>query len=159
MFPPDLFIEKYDFAPSEAVMVGTQAHTAPAAFGKVMAMTRPRMAVAYHFQNDADTAPRVLSDIRSTYDGPVSLATDFMVWNVTKERIRVRMAVPNHESYPPPIQRKKQAPDAMKAYTWDPFSFSGMEPETAKLINRIVDDFNRKFGTNVEPQLTGKFGK
>ena len=87
-------------------MVGTQAHTTPAAFGKVMAMTKPRMAVAYHFQNDPDTAPRVQHGIRTTYDGPLSLATDFMVWNVTKDKIRVRMAVPNHESFPAPVQRK-----------------------------------------------------
>jgi len=35
--------------------VGTVVHTSPAQFGKVMEMTKPRMAVGYHFSNDFDT--------------------------------------------------------------------------------------------------------
>jgi ribonuclease Z len=155
VLPPQFFVEKYDFTPSEAVFVGTQGHTTPAAFGKVMSMTKPRMAVAYHFQNDHDTAPAVEQAIRTTYDGPLSLATDFMVWNITKDNIRTRMAVPNHESYPPPIQRTKQPPDSMNSYQWDAFSFSGVERETAAVTNKIVDEFNQKYGTNVKPSLTG----
>ena len=34
-----------------------------------------------------------MSDIRQTYDGPLALAVDYMVFNVTKDDIRVRMAV------------------------------------------------------------------
>ena len=34
----------------------------------------------------------VLREVRRTYDGPLALAVDYMVWNVTKEDIRVRMA-------------------------------------------------------------------
>jgi hypothetical protein len=51
------------------------------------------MAVAYHFFNDFDTAPVIEGLIRKTYDGPLSSAVDYMVWNVTKDEIRVRMAV------------------------------------------------------------------
>ena len=91
------------------------------------------MAVAYHFQNDHDTAPVVERAIRTTYDGPLSLAQDFMVWNVTQDEIRTRMAVPNHESYPAPIQRQKQPPDSANAYVWTDFSISGVEPETARV--------------------------
>ena len=159
VLPPELFIAKYDFAPSEAVYVGTQGHTTPSAFGKVMSMTRPRMAVAYHFQNDHDTAPAVEAAIRKTYDGPLSLAQDFMVWNISKDEIRTRMAVPNHEAYPAPIQRQKQPPDSEKAYQWTDFSFSGVEPETAAVVNDVVKDFNDSFGTDVQPFVTGRAAK
>ena len=156
VLPPELFVEKYDFSPSEAVYVGTQGHTTPTAFGKVMSMTQPRMAVAYHFQNDHDTAPVVENAIRKTYAGPLNLAQDFMVWNITEDSIRTRMAVPNHESFPAPIQRQKQPPNSEKAYAWDPFSFTGIEKETAGVVNEVVDEFNAKYGTDIKPWLTGK---
>ncbi|MBW2198351.1 MAG: hypothetical protein JRF58_11010 [Deltaproteobacteria bacterium] len=51
---PDL-VEKMNFPVSRALNVGTQIHTAPPAFGKVMSMVNPRLAIAYHFFNDFDT--------------------------------------------------------------------------------------------------------
>ena len=73
-------------------MVASQAHSSPEQFGKVMSMVKPRIGVGYHFYNDFDTAPEVLERVRRTYDGPLSLALDYMVWNVTKDDIRVRMS-------------------------------------------------------------------
>ena len=57
-----------------------------------MAEIQPRMAVGYHFFNDFDTAPVVQADIRKYYDGPLALAADYMVFNVTADDIRVRRA-------------------------------------------------------------------
>jgi ribonuclease Z len=76
---PDL-VEKMNFPVSRALNVGTKIHTAPPAFGKVMSMVKPRLAIAYHFFNDFDTAPKILEGIKSTYDGPLTLADDMMVW-------------------------------------------------------------------------------
>ena len=89
--PPSVLIEKQRFTPQTALNVGTQVHTSPAQFGKVMAEIRPRMAVGYHFFNDFDTAPTVIADIRKTYGGPLALATDYMVLNVTQDDVRVRI--------------------------------------------------------------------
>ncbi len=86
-------VTKMGFTPETALLVGTQIHTAPEAFGKVMSAIQPRMAVAYHFFKDFDTTGDIFERIRKTYDGPLSLAEDFMVWNVTQDTIRVRMAV------------------------------------------------------------------
>ena len=72
------------WTPIEALRVGTIGHTSPEQFGKVMSIIKPRMALAYHFYNDFDTQPEVMDRLRKTYDGPVSLAVDYMVWNVTK---------------------------------------------------------------------------
>jgi len=99
---PDL-VAKYRLTPEAALQVGTQIHTAPEAFGKVMSMVKPRHAVAYHFFKDTDTTGPVLERIRTTYDGPLSLAEDYMVWNVTKEGIRERMAVVDEHTWNPPL--------------------------------------------------------
>ena len=108
---PDL-VAKYRLTPEAALQVGTQIHTAPEAFGKVMSSIRPRMAVAYHFFKDFDTTGPVLERIRSTYDGPLSLAEDLMVWNVTKDDIRVRMALVEEHVWNPPLADPADPPDA-----------------------------------------------
>ena len=106
---PDL-VNKMRFSPESALLVGTQVHTAPEAFGKVMSAVEPRMAVAYHFFKDFDTTAAVYERIRKTYDGPLSLAEDYMVWNVTKDDITVRMAEVDHHTWSPPLASPAQAP-------------------------------------------------
>ena len=88
----------------------TKIHATAALFGKVMAMTNPKHAVAYHFQNDADTLPGVMDAVQQVYDGPVDYAQDFMVWNVTKDDIRVRMAVVEEHTWAPPLAGTAQPP-------------------------------------------------
>ncbi len=106
---PDL-VTKMRFTPEQALLVGTQIHTAPEAFGKVMQEIQPRIAVAYHFFKDFDTTAAVNDRIRTTYDGPLSLAEDFMVWNITKDDIRVRMAVVEEHTWAPPLAGKAEPP-------------------------------------------------
>jgi len=101
--PVPAMITKFGFTPQGALSVATQIHTAPEAFGKMMSIIKPRMAVAYHFFNDYDIAPDILKRVGNTYDGPLSLATDYMVWNITKEEIRVRMAIVDEDVWPPPV--------------------------------------------------------
>jgi len=117
---PDM-VAKMGFTPESALLVGTQIHTAPEAFGKVMSEVKPRMAIAYHFFKDFDTTPQVYDRIRKTYDGPLSLAEDFMVWNVTKDRIKVRMAVTEEHTWAPPTTRPAQPPSKD-----DPATFAKM---------------------------------
>ena len=106
---PDM-VNKMGFTPESALMVGTQMHTAPEAFGKVMSEIQPRMAVAYHFFKDFDTTAAVNDRIRTTYDGPLTLAEDFMVWNITKDEIKVRMAAVEESTWAPPLTGKAQPP-------------------------------------------------
>jgi ribonuclease Z len=107
---PDL-IAKFRLSPEAALHVGTQIHTAPEAFGKVMSMIEPRRAVACHFFKDHDTTGPILERIRTTYDGPLSLAEDHMVWNVTKEKITERVALVNEHSWNPPMVTPPVPPD------------------------------------------------
>ena len=90
---------------SLALNVGTQIYTAPPAFGKVMSLIKPRMAIAYTFFNDFDTAPKIQEGIRQTYDGPLTMADDMMIWNVTKDKITVRDVVYNEDVWSPPLAR------------------------------------------------------
>jgi len=107
---PEL-VTKMKFSPESALLVGTQVHTAPEAFGKVMSAVKPRMAVAYHFFKDFDTTGNVYERIRKTYDGPLSLAEDYMVWNVTKDEIRVRLAEVDHHTWSPPLASPAEPPN------------------------------------------------
>ena len=50
--------------------------------------------------NEEGTRYKLYEQIRSTYDGPLSMATDMMVWNITKEKITERMAVSTDEAWP-----------------------------------------------------------
>jgi len=104
-------VNKMGFTPEAALMVGTQIHTAPEAFGKVMSTIKPRRAIAYHFFKDFDTTGDVYERIKKTYDGPLSLAEDFMVWNVTKDEIRERMAVVEEHTWSPPLASPAAPPD------------------------------------------------
>ena len=98
----------YNQAPKTALGVGTYVHTSPQAFGKVMSSVKPRHAVAYHFFNEADTRFRMYELIRETYDGPLTMAEDMLVWNITKADIKVRKVVSDDDAWsvigptPPP---------------------------------------------------------
>jgi ribonuclease Z len=153
--PPDFMLSKYGFEPSEAIFVGSQGHTAAQAFGKIMSLTEPRLAVCYHFQNDHDTALAVYSAIRETYDGPLDLAEDFMTWNVTKDQIRTRMAVPNEDAFPAPVQRPKQAPDSAAEFPFSEFSLESMDVDAAAATNAMIEAFNERSGNDVQPAYTG----
>ena len=106
---PDL-VAKMGFTPEQALVVGTQIHTAPEAFGKVMSAIKPRIAVAYHFFKDFDTTAEINDRIRTTYDGPLILAEDFMVWNITKDEVRVRMAIVEEATWAPPLAGAAEPP-------------------------------------------------
>lgn len=148
--PPTLMVTKQGFTPSEALMVASQAHTSPAQFGKVMSMVQPRLAVGYHFYNDFDTLPEVLDRVRSTYSGPLALAQDYMVFNVTKDDIRVRMSAIDEEIWPVPAQKAKLPPDTSKMIPFSDFTKSGALP-MREIVDPIFDEINEKYGTEVEP--------
>ncbi len=140
-------IEKFQFTPQSALAVGTQIHTAPEAFGKMMSIVQPRMAVAYHFFNDFDTQPDINQRIRSTYDGPLSLAVDYMVWNITQDDIRVRMAKVDEDVWPPPATEKPQAPDPSLRIPYSDM-IAGGRYDMRDVIQPIYDEINKKYGTN-----------
>ncbi len=150
---PETLVEKFRWTPEAALNVGTVVHTSPAQFGKVMSLIKPRMAVGYHFFNDFDTLPAVLSDVRKTYDGPLALATDYMVLNVTKDDIRVRMAVIDEDIYPQPAASgKKLPPDPSKRIGFSDY-ITGGRVVFEDVLKKIYKRVNEEYGSNEEPPL------
>ncbi len=90
-----------------------------------MNIVRPRHAVAYHFFNDEDTRYDVYNGIRETYDGPVSMADDMMVWNITRDEIMERMAVSPEDAWDVPGPNKAPPPDLTRESEYTQFTLDG----------------------------------
>lgn len=102
-----VLMDKY--SPLSSWVVGTQIHTSPQAAGKIFSKLKPRMAVCYHFINDELTLPDQIDSVRMTYKGPLAMAQDMMVWNVTQETIVNRMTVAGESVLA--IGKRKARPD------------------------------------------------
>jgi ribonuclease Z len=99
-FTPEQWMRISGFPYKQAYWVTSQIHTPSQAFGKLMSMLEPRMAVAYHYWNHRDLEFEIYEGVRETYDGPLTMAHDLTVLNVTKDHIEVREVTFNHESWP-----------------------------------------------------------
>ena len=97
-----------DWKMRPATFVSSYIHTPPEGFGKVMSAIKPRMAVAFHTVLLPDIQQGMLEGIRRTYDGPLTIANDLMVWNVTKDTITTREAVFPDRVTPPSTSRAYQ---------------------------------------------------
>jgi ribonuclease Z len=145
--PVSAMITKFGFTPQGALSVATQIHTAPEAFGKMMSIIKPRMAVAYHFFNDFDISPDINDRVRETYDGPLSLATDYMVWNITKDDIRIRMAVVDEDVWPPPLTEEPLIPDPNQRIPYSDM-IAGGKSDMKDVIQPVYDEINKEYGLN-----------
>ena len=117
-------IERSGYDERTARGVGTVIHTAPEEAGQVLARVKPRLAVVYHFFNDFDTGAEIEREIRKSYEGPLALAQDLMVFNVTREDIRARMAVtasnvwPNKEGHDAGFRKAPREKRGPKMSRW-----------------------------------------
>ena len=98
-FTPEQWMEIAGFPYKQAYWVTSIIHTPPEGFGKIMSAVKPRMAVAYHYWNHRDVEFEIFERVRKTYDGPLTMANDLTVINVTKDHMEVREATINHEAW------------------------------------------------------------
>jgi ribonuclease Z len=70
-----------------------------------MSQIKPRLAVGYHSVQSPENNAAIMDGVRKTYDGPLALARDLMVINVTKDDIVVRMAVVDEYALPPDVNK------------------------------------------------------
>ncbi|MEE8405266.1 MAG: guanitoxin biosynthesis MBL fold metallo-hydrolase GntH [candidate division Zixibacteria bacterium] len=101
--PPKALAKYFGWDMTLATFVSTRIHTEPQAFGKVMSAVKPRLAVGYHSVQSPENNAAIMDGVRATYDGPLALARDLMVINVTKDNITVRMAVVDEYVLPPDV--------------------------------------------------------
>ena len=131
---PEFFVKDYNQPAQLAWRTCCEFHTSGPSFGKIMSTIKPRHAVSYH--SFVESFPELRAGIRETYDGPLSIAEDMMVWNITKDDVTVRMAVspdrasgvPGPTRQPPP---EKGTPDPMSDFIkqgeWAP-GFNAQNP-------------------------------
>lgn len=145
-FPtPPMLMEYECLSARSALNVATAVHTVPVTFGMVMNEIKPRMAVAYHFFNDYDTRYPIYDGIRRLYKGPLTMATDLLVWNVTKKEVRVRQVVVNTHSWPAKPPTPPDQPDAKLRAPFSPFVDMGRE-DVSKVLAPFVEEFKKENG-------------
>ncbi len=101
--PPQALAEYFGWDLAQATYVSTRIHTEPQAFGKIMATLQPRLAVGYHSVQSPENNAAIMDGVRAVYDGPLALARDLMVINVTADNIEVRMAIVDEYVLPPDV--------------------------------------------------------
>ncbi len=106
--PPGALAKYFGWDLAQATWVSTRIHTEPQAFGKVMSAVKPRLALGYHSVQSPENNAAIMDGVRKTYDGPLALARDLMVINVTKENIVVRMATVDEYVLPPDVTEAYQ---------------------------------------------------
>ncbi len=125
--PPKALATYFGWDLAQATYVSTRIHSEPQAFGKVMSAVKPRLAVGYHSVQSPENNAAIMDGVRKTYDGPLALARDLMVINVTKDTIKVRMAIVDEYVLPPdvteaymkaPRSDPKQPSDYITAGKW-----------------------------------------
>ena len=141
---PELLVKLYNQAPKTALGVGTYVHTSPQAFGKIMSTVKPRHAIAYHFFNEADTRFQLYELIRQNYDGPLTMAEDMLVWNITKDDIKVRKAVSDDEAWSvvgpnPPQPPDRTVPDQLSKWSLD------HRWDVSEVMQKMIKAFKEKY--------------
>jgi len=129
--PPKALSNYFGWDLKQATYVSTRIHTEPAAFGKVMSAVKPRMALGYHSVLSPENYQAILEGVRSTYDGPLTLARDLQVINLTKDQIVVRDVTVDDYVLPPAVGKgyidakrseAKSPSDKVNAGKWDGYT-------------------------------------
>jgi len=101
--------------------------------------------VAYHFFNDDDTRYLIYDGIRQTYDGPLSMATDNMVWNITRDKIVERKIISPDEAWDVPGPGKAPPPDRSRKSEYTQFILQGRF-DTSDVDGLWLKKFMKKYG-------------
>jgi ribonuclease Z len=143
---PQQLVDFYNQPPQLAWRACCEFHTSPESFGKIMSTIKPRHAVAFHFFNDEGTRYGIYDGIRATYDGPLSMAIDMMVWNITKESITERMAISPDDAWSVPGTARQPPPERGRPNPSTPFIENGRWVPGFRAQDPALDAFMKKYG-------------
>ena len=112
-----------------------------------MSTIQPRRAVAYHALLDKGTEQYNLyyDSIRQTYDGPLSIASDLMVWNITKDEVRERMAVVTPNAWAVAGTARQPPPQPGGADPMSDFIKSGEWGPGFNAQNEMLDEHMKRY--------------
>ena len=140
VFIHELFIDAPTFAKENNMPLAiaeniVREHTPADMLGRIFAIAEPVLGVGTHFFTNDYTIDAAFEGIASTYPGPVVIAQDLMVINVTPEQVITRMAKTDLLSWaapnpPPPNGQQPQL---------DPPVTEGRTPQWV-MDTRIADE-------------------
>ena len=150
----DQMMTKYNQPAQLALRINLKFHTSAQSFGQIMNMVQPKHAVAYHFFNDDDTRYAIYGAVRENYAGPLSMATDMMTWNITRDGVTERMAVSPDSDWDVDGPGEKLAPDPTRASEYTKFILDGaLDVDEANAA--WVKDFMARTGLTAEDLARG----
>ena len=149
------FVDKYGMPPQLAARINLTFHTSAQAFGKIMSTVKPRHAVAFHFFDDDDTRYLIYDGIRETYDGPLSMATDNMVWNITRERIVERRVISPDEAWEVPGPGRPLPPDRSRKSEYTKYILEGRF-DTSDVDGAWLKEFMQEYGLTEKDLKVGE---
>ncbi|MBT5220745.1 MAG: MBL fold metallo-hydrolase [Woeseia sp.] len=128
VFIHELFIDAPTFAEKNnmPLMIAENVideHTSAEELGRVFSIAQPRLGVGTHYFTNDYTIDPAFKGIRKNYQGPVVIAQDLMVINVTPEQITTRMAKTDLLSWAAPAPMNGPPPKP------DPAPTEGRTPE------------------------------
>ncbi|MGI9379879.1 MAG: guanitoxin biosynthesis MBL fold metallo-hydrolase GntH [Methyloligellaceae bacterium] len=141
---PTFFMEDYGQPAQLAWRACCEFHTSGPSFGKVMSEIEPGHAVAYHTMEEAHQELQTL--IRTTYDGPLSIAMDMMTWNITKDGVSERMAVSPDRASGVRGPTRQPPPDRSIPNPTSEFIASGEWGPGFNAQNDLLDEFMTENG-------------
>lgn len=112
-----------------------------------MSTIKPRRAIAYHALLDKGTQQynAYYDSIRTIYDGPLSVATDLMVWNVTKDEVTERMAVVTQNAWAVPGTARQPPPQPGVPDPMSDFIKSGEWGPGFNAQNEMLDEYMKEY--------------
>lgn len=114
-----IYATKAGVSPEFAEQVVNGAHTSPTAVGKVFRRAEARMSVMWHLDVDHETVGPAFADMRTQYEGPVTIAQDLTTFTITKDAVVTRQTAIDPCAWPvvgptgvtgPPMSAPKPLP-------------------------------------------------
>lgn len=96
----EVYARKAGVPPAFAEKIVNGVHTSPLMAGTVFARSGARMSVMWHLSVDHETAGSAFREMRTRYDGPVTIAQDLTVFNLTPEAVVTRQAQVDPTAWP-----------------------------------------------------------
>ena len=95
-----VFAQKAGVPLAFAEQVVNGVHTSPSAAGGVFRRVGARMSVMWHLAVDHATVGPVFTEMRSNYDGPVTIAQDLTTFTITKDTVLARQTIIDPFAWP-----------------------------------------------------------
>lgn len=83
----DVYAQKAGVPLAFAEQIVNGVHTSPKAVGDVFKRAGARMSVMWHLAVDHETVGPVFTEMRTQYDGPVTIAQDLTTFTITKDAV------------------------------------------------------------------------